>query len=522
MTQAIGARRDGDAFQARTFWLKAAKLLDADGAIVRVGFESGPKGFDDLWVEYEPARSPQDQYGQPLLRERFQCKWHVGPGHFTHIDMTRPEYINASTKSLLQRAHSAFDEDRAAGIRSRMKLLTNHRIDPSDALHALVRNRSHTLNVENLFAGKTEQSATGQVRKLWRDHLQIDDDELRALCMTLGISQTYESLDDLRDRLDEACHAYGLQRIVPNSSAVIYDDVVRQWATQGRLVFDRKSFRDACEQEGLLTAATSPAVVFGVKSFEHAFDLLEDRCVKVLDLIPQFDDRFIRDSTAWRSKLLPDLRQFLTEAARATGGQRLRLAIDAHTSLAFAAGTILNTKSGRVVEIEQRSPARVVWSPDDLSPSPVWPDWDITVQVLTTDRPDMALGVALTQDVEPKVKEFVTARLPTVGRLIVARPTSGHSQQSVVCGAHAYQLAENLAKKLKALRESLDGRGEARLHLFMAAPNGFNFYLGRHVESLKPLTLYEFDFQSQRDRSYEPSFSVPEVNPGGGNSDSAT
>ena len=50
MTQAVVTRRDGDVFQARMFWLKAARLLDDEGNIIRVGFESGPRGFDDVWV----------------------------------------------------------------------------------------------------------------------------------------------------------------------------------------------------------------------------------------------------------------------------------------------------------------------------------------------------------------------------------------------------------------------------------------------------------------------------------------
>ncbi|MCA2970051.1 MAG: hypothetical protein INH43_16170, partial [Acidobacteriaceae bacterium] len=63
MTQAVVTRRDGDVFQARMFWLHAARLLDEQSPIVRVGFESGLKGFDDVWVEYDPARAPQDHLG---------------------------------------------------------------------------------------------------------------------------------------------------------------------------------------------------------------------------------------------------------------------------------------------------------------------------------------------------------------------------------------------------------------------------------------------------------------------------
>ena len=42
MTQAITARRDGDIFQARMFWLRAIPLLLPDSPVAGVGFESGP------------------------------------------------------------------------------------------------------------------------------------------------------------------------------------------------------------------------------------------------------------------------------------------------------------------------------------------------------------------------------------------------------------------------------------------------------------------------------------------------
>jgi hypothetical protein len=61
MAQANTARIDGDSFQARHFWRKACVLLDANSPLVRVGFESGPKGYDDIWVEYAPARGLIDQ-----------------------------------------------------------------------------------------------------------------------------------------------------------------------------------------------------------------------------------------------------------------------------------------------------------------------------------------------------------------------------------------------------------------------------------------------------------------------------
>jgi hypothetical protein len=44
----------------------------------------------------------------------------------------------------------------------------------------------------------------------------------------------------------------------------------------------------------------------------------------------------------------------------------------------------------------------------------------------------------------------------------------------------------------------------------IAGPNRFTFYLRRHIQSLKPVTLYDFDFESQRDKSHQQSLSFPE------------
>jgi len=50
----------------------------------------------------------------------------------------------------------------------------------------------------------------------------------------------------------------------------------------------------------------------------------------------------------WASTLYPALRQFLLDSAKAS--ERLRLVIDAHLTLSFAAGSVLNIKSGRTIE----------------------------------------------------------------------------------------------------------------------------------------------------------------------------
>lgn len=504
MANQVITRRHGDAFQARIFWLKAARLLDEERRILRVGFESGPKGFDDVWVEYDPSRGPPDQFGRTLHVERFQCKWHATPGTFNHVDLTDPEYINASATSLLQRALGAHRQDTSAGLHSRLALVTNHRVDRADVLHGLMRLNSSTLNLPLLFDGRP-RTAAAKVRKLWREHLGLaNDDELRALVACLGFNQASESMDQLLERLDDVCHAYGLVRPNPAAVSTVYDSNIFDWVGQGRMEFERDSFKAKCEQEGLMAPKGRSMVAFGVKSFEHAFDRLEDRCTDVLNLVPAFDERQIRDASAWSDELLPELQRFLGAIPAPQG--RVRLALDTHATLAFAAGSILNTKSGRLVELEQRTLGLTVWSPDDVPVKPDWPSFSIR-QAEDKTGAEIYCGVGLSRRVDDDVMVHAAAAGHRPRVAVFAELSSGPSQTSVRSGSHAAALAEKLSLELQAIRTKLKLAG-ARLHLFIAAPNGFSFELGRHAAVLGPLTLYEFDFGGRNGGGYSPSLSL--------------
>ena len=104
MADAIIARQQGDDFQARWFWLYAANLLRETSHIQRVSFETGPKAFDDVVVEYAAENAPVDHQGHPYLRDHMQCKWHVRPGQFSHQDLTDPKFSNAQSVSHLDNA----------------------------------------------------------------------------------------------------------------------------------------------------------------------------------------------------------------------------------------------------------------------------------------------------------------------------------------------------------------------------------------------------------------------------------
>jgi hypothetical protein len=502
MTKAITVRRDGDTFQARLFWWYAARLLDPESPIIRVGFENGPKSFDDIWVEYHPTRCGQDQYGQPLRREHVQCKWHASPDTYGYSHLIDPEFVNANARSLLQRAREAQLAYAPDGIGVRFKLLTNWRLDRADPLRLMVGTRSGAIRLERLYGSASDNSKAGAVRKAWRDHLGLDEEELKPLARTLAFGEATDTLDALRDHLDLLFAYTGLRRIPRNESAFLYDDLVYQWMAQGRLEFDPTSLRTICHSENLLGQGSVRPRVYGVKSFEHPIDRLEERCQEVLDLVPAFDERYIRSDTDWADKLYPTLRAFLLDSARYQS--TLRLALDAHITLAFTAGSVLNIKSGRHIELEQRTTGQHVWAADDLPSDRSWPGLIGECTELRPHCPDLAVAVGLTHDVTPDVRRYLDAEALAVGRLLALKPSTGAGAQSVACGRHAFELAEATTRAI------LDARGTAAMvHLFIAAPNGFSFFLGQRQPVLGRVRLYEFDFEGGRDWSYTPALTLP-------------
>lgn len=500
MAEAVSVRRDGDSFQARMFWLAAAELLDPHSAIQKIGFETGPKSFDDIWIEYDTTRSIVLE-GKPLRRRHIQCKWHVAPESYGYASLIDPDFISAKARSLLQRAHAAQLSHAPDGTGLQFKLVSNWRLDHNDPLITMISNRSGGMRIDRLYEGKTDNSRAGKVRKSWREHLGIDEDALRILARTLAFAAVPDTLMDLRVRLDHLFGIVGLRRIPEREATFPYDDIPFQWMAQGQNIFDRATFTEICKRENLLGQARPEPKVYGVKSFEHPFDRLEDRCGKVLDLVPSFDDRHIRSEADWDQKLYPQLREFLISAAKET--DHLRLALDAHVTLAFAAGSVINVKSGKSIELEQRTLGRHVWSATDIEIDTSWPNLVQDIDLIDPKKSDLAVAIGLTHDIAADVSKYCVEKLPSVQRILNLKPSIGPSAQSVRCGRHAAQLADAAINSIRQAKLT----SNQPIHLFVAAPNIFTYFLGQRYLAAGNVLLYEFDFEQSR--TYAPALSLP-------------
>ena len=159
-----------------------------------------------------------------------------------------------------------------------------------------------------MFAGGGASQMV-RLRALWNEHLGIDDDELRLLARTLGVSMRLGSAEELRDRLNDKFGAVGMRRIPADEAGFGYDDIIAKLHAQGRKDFDRESFRAMVRDEKLLADPKEPAAtVFGVRSFMHQIDSLDGRAPINLNLVPFFEGRFLRDETDWNVDIFPAVR----------------------------------------------------------------------------------------------------------------------------------------------------------------------------------------------------------------------
>ncbi|NKJ77833.1 SAVED domain-containing protein [Rhizobium laguerreae] len=494
MAEAVLARQQGDDFQARMFWLNAALLLRDDGAVTKVLFETGPKAFDDVVIDYAPDKAPLDHHGKRYFRLHKQCKWHVKPGEFGASDLGDPGFIGAEANSFLGRARDAQLAFAPTGEGAMFELLTNWNMRPRDPLWKLTRTQWNALDLEVLFKGGPT-SEMGKLRAAWAGHLGIDEDELRMLARTLMMHTRMQSGAQLREQLNDRFASVGMRQIGSDETGFAYDDLIRKLHLQGRKEFDRKSFKDLVREENLLEGPPEPQrTTVGVRSFMHPIDNLSIRVSDVLDLVEEFDGRYLREGRSWNEDLLPRLREFVLDAARQ--GDHMRLVLDAHVSLAFAVGSILNVKAGKSIEIEQRTNGKRFWSAADVPIDSVWPTIVTARTEMESGGSDLAVAIGLTHDIVPMVHDYLKSR-PDIGALLTVTLDKGSaSGASVKSGSHAMMLAEAVAAAVRKER-----RGST-LHVFIAAPNGFTFFLGQQQQALGRTAVYEWDHDGPKGNGY--------------------
>ena len=504
MADAVIARWHGDNYQARVFWDNALNLLRPDSCVAEVTFEAnGPKAFDDVVVKYDPPvpRSGPDR----VTAEYQQIKWHVGrDGRFGFADFIEPNFVGARSVSLLQRLQQARG---AAPASAQFTFLTTYRIKDGDPLATLVSGNDGTLLLKRLFDGTTDRSRMGGVRKCWREHLGLnDDEELRAVVRGFRVVEGHRSLQEMREQINLKARAVGLLACNAADSDFRYDGLARQLKVRGLNGLNREALLEICEEERLLVERPiepDPFLSIAIRSFlGSAADIVGAAPENTLMLTDEFRQRYLQEGREWQRDIRPRVERFLRAAMRNCA--KLRLVLDAHASIAFLAGTVLHVKSGVETQLVQKGRVGTrTWRVDDDSAAK-GDRFEIDEEKLGVGR-EIAIGISVSQPTASHVRVYVESELPLVGKFISCAMPAGPGHQSVAGGEHAAALAEQISNYVRAVKQD---DPDAMIHLFAAAPNSLLFYLGQNHQAMAPCIVYEFDFDRQAHRTYQPSFTI--------------
>ena len=502
MADAVVARWNGDNYQARVFWENALNLLRPQSCVAEVSFEAnGPKAFDDVVVRYDPPIAGSGT--ERVAADYQQVKWHVQTGgRFGFEDFVDPDFIGARSFSLLERLEQA---RRTAPPSSRFTLLTTYRVADGDPLGRLISGNDRSLLVERMFDETTDRSLMGRVRKCWREHLKLESDErLRDVVGGLRVVDGHRSLEELRQEINDKAASVGLVSCSAADSDFRYDELARQLKVRKLNVLDRETLLQVCREEGLVAERLEEADGFlpvAIRSFlGPAADVVGAAPEDTLVLAGDFRQRYLQEGREWQRDIRPKVQSFLAAAVKRCG--KLRLILDAHASIAFLVGKVLDLKSGVESQLIQKGRVGTrTWRVDDGSASE-GRAFAVEEEQMGGGR-DIAIALSVSQPTTAHVRAYIQRNLMDVGRLISFAMPTGPGQRTVAGGEHASALAEQVSNRVRGVKVN---DPDAVVHIFAAAPNALLFYLGQHHQGIAPCVVYEFDFDRQAHKTYQPSF----------------
>lgn len=159
------------------------------------------------------------------------------------------------------------------------------------------------------------------------------------------------------------------------ASATVNDQMIS--STHGKGI-DRKEFDEELQKRITLVADsyTPERISIGVKSFICEGGDIEEETESCLSLTDMFDDRKIKDEYNWNNDVYEKLKEFLFETT--SKKQAYQIYLDTHTSIAFAAGRILNSKIGINIFPMQKTATKGIELWDvKLSSKRNYCNWDI-------------------------------------------------------------------------------------------------------------------------------------------------
>lgn len=217
---------------------------------------------------------------------------------------------------------------------------------------------------------------------------------------------------------------------------------------------------------------------------------------QLLDLVSYFADRHPVSPSAW-IEIMGKLWDFLRDHC----GERLpvHLSLEAHLSIAFAAGYLLNTRAPRMT-VDQITALDLESERGPWNPKRLWnfKDMENLEKVDPVGGTEaMALAVSVAQSALLGTEQYCLAQNQYRWRGLHATILPGVGLSSMQGVEHMKALASSLATV------AAEKKGRRDVHLFLAVPVSLAFQIGRQATKLGTIHLYEFDFGGNK--GYSPS-----------------
>ena len=284
------------------------------------------------------------------------------------------------------------------------------------------------------------------------------------------------------------------------ASATVNDQMIS--STHGKGI-DRKTFDEELEKRILLVANKySPKrISIGIKSFTRGAVKLEDT-TKCLSLIEMFEERNLKNGYDWNNDIYEVMKKFLL--TNTNNNYAYQIYLDTHVSLAFAAGRVLDSKSGINIFPIQKSATNGIELWDvKLSSKRNYSNWDISYEIFDENQADSVLILNVTHNIYDDVIRYIKENNLPIRRIIICIPDKGEfTNFSIEDGNHAATLANSV---YNAIVERSTEERRATLHIFASAPNAFMFFLGQNSRGFGKCVLYEYDFEQRDSCSYSKS-----------------
>lgn len=249
---------------------------------------------------------------------------------------------------------------------------------------------------------------------------------------------------------------------------------------------------------------TSDLIPICIRSFSPWAEEIAASSSAVLDLRDKFEGRFLKPEFNWESDIVPSVQSFFEQTTRQDAEYELYL--EAHSSIAFIAGRILDTKSGiSIYPIQKSYSGQELWRANPIQIIS-YPELKYDYIPYLPGCQDTALIIGFSHDIYKDVENYIKQSALPIGTIInCTLGEKGASNFSVQSGTHAMNLASEISTAL-AKRTICEKR--SRLHIFSSAPNAFVFFLGRVSKGFGKCILYEYDFEQNMNNSYIPSISI--------------